>query len=113
MSPAERVARRLTSDSIISKSQNESLARMVRNVHERRFADGERIYRADEDARYLYLLEEGEVDLLSPLGKRVRVERRFGEEAATDVPHYLSDAVAVGEVAACLVPRASLAGLNL
>jgi divalent anion:Na+ symporter, DASS family len=113
MSPTARVARRLTSDPIISKSLNESLARMVRNVHERRFENGERIYRADQDADYLYLVQEGEVDLLSPLGKRVRIDRRFGEEAATDVPHYLSDAIAVGEVAACLVPRTSLVGLNL
>ena len=113
MSPTAVVATRLQQDPIISKSLNESLARMVRNVHERRFEKGQTIYRADADAEHLFLVNEGAVELVSPLGKRVRIESRFGEEAATDVPHYLSDAVALDEVSTYAIPRTSLIGLNL
>ncbi len=114
MTHSERAARHLNSDPIISKSLHESLARMVRNVHEKRFNAGETIYHAHEDATHLYLLESGMVDLITPEGKRIAVEgTRFGEEAATDVPCYMSDAIAVTDVVAFSVPRnPSLAGLN-
>ena len=109
-----RLALHLTSDSIISKSLNESLARMLRNVHEQTFRAGELIYRADAEAKALYLLQQGEVQLVSPIGKRIDIDNgRFGEEAATDVPHYLSDAIALSEVVAVAIPRTSLIGLNL
>jgi DASS family divalent anion:Na+ symporter len=113
MSPTAVVATRLQQDPIISKSVNESLARMVRNVQTRTFEASEAIYRADTTADFLYLVAEGTVDLVSPLGKHLRIDSRFGEEAATDVPHYLSDAIALTDVTAYAIPRASLAGLNL
>src|SRR5437868_2562907 len=113
MSPTAVVATRLQQDPIISRSLNESLARMVRNVQQKRFEAGETVYRAEADADFLYLIQEGVVELASPIGKRVRIESRFGEEAATDVPHYLSDATALTAVSACAVPRTSLIGLNL
>jgi di/tricarboxylate transporter len=113
MPTSARAALHLTNDPIISKSQNESLARMVRNVHEKCFKTGETIYRAHADADTLYLIESGTVDLVTPEGKRVTIDgTRFGEEAATDVPCYLSDAVALTDVVAFSVPRSSLIGLN-
>ncbi|MFZ3018166.1 MAG: SLC13 family permease [Gallionella sp.] len=113
MPTSARAALHLTNDPIISKSQNESLARMVRNVHEKCFKAGETIYRAHADADMLYLIESGTVELVTPEGKRVTMDgTRFGEEAATDVPCYLSDAVAATDVVAFAVPRTSLIGLN-
>lgn len=114
MPNSARAALHLTNDPIISKSQNESLARMLRNVHEKRFVAGETIYRAHEDATKLYLIEHGSVELVTPEGKHIAVNgTRFGEEAATDVPCYLSDAVAVTDVTTFTIPRKpSLAGLN-
>lgn len=114
MTHSERAARHLNNDPIISKSLHESLARMVRNVHEKRFKAGETIYHAHEDATMLYLMESGTVELVTPEGKRITVDStRFGEEAATDVPCYMSDAVAVTDVVAFGVPRSpSLIGLN-
>jgi divalent anion:Na+ symporter, DASS family len=113
MSPSSRAASSLVKDPIISRSLNESLARMLRNVHERQFKAGEVIYSADTEAKFLYLLHQGSVQLASPTGKRVTLDStRFGEEAATDVPHYLSDAIALTDVVAFAIPRASLAGLN-
>lgn len=113
MSETARAANSLTKDPVISRSLNESLARMLRNVKERRFTAGETIYQANSDAAFLYLLDEGSVELAMPNGNRVRIDSlRFGEEAATDVPHYLSDAVAVTDVVLFAIPRASLAGLN-
>lgn len=114
MSPSSRAAAHLANDPIISKSINESLARMVRNVHEKRFKAGETIYHALAAANTLYLIESGTVELITQGGRRLPVEgTRFGEEAATDVPHYLSDAVAVTDVVAFSIPRSSLNGLNL
>lgn len=114
MPTSARAAHQLTNDPIISKSLNESLARMVRNVHEKRFKAGETIYSAHADAQTLYLIESGTVELVTPEGKRVIIDgTRFGEEAATDVPCYLSNAVAVTDVVAFAVPRTSLVGLNL
>lgn len=113
MPTSARAALHLTSDPIISKSQNESLARMVRNVHEKCFKAGETIYKAHAEADTLYLIESGTVELVTPEGKRVTMDgTRFGEEAATDVPCYLSDAVALTDVVAFSVPRTSLVGLN-
>ena len=45
MSPSSRAASSLIKDPIISRSLNESLARMLRNVQERHFKAGEHIYR--------------------------------------------------------------------
>lgn len=113
MSNSVRAALRLTSDPIISASQNESLARMVRNVEEICFKAGETIYRAHDKANKLYLIESGTVELLTPKGKLLIIDgARFGEEAATDVPIYLSDAIAVTDVVAFVIPRFSLSGLN-
>lgn len=111
---SERAASRLTRDPIISKSLNESLARMLRNVHEETFKAGETIYRAQEPAEKLYLVEQGSVELVTPEGRHMPIHgARFGEEAATDVPHYLSDAVAATDVVAFAVPRhPTLVGLN-
>jgi len=113
MSDSARAADRLTADPIISRSLHESLARMLRNVHEKRFKPGETIYRAETDASTMYLLQSGTVELISPAGKRILIDStRFGEEAATDIPHYLSDAVALTDVVAFTIPRTSLIGLN-
>lgn len=113
MSQSSRAASSLINDPIISRSLSESLARMLRNTHERHFQAGAVIYSADADANFLYLLHQGSVQLSSPTGKRVIIEStRFGEEAATDVPHYMSDAIALTDVVAFAIPRTSLAGLN-
>lgn len=113
MSASSRAASSLTNDPIISRSLNESLARMLRNVHEEQFSAGEVIYTEEADANFLYLLAEGSVELVSTTGKRITIEStRFGEEAATDVPHYLSKAIALTDVVVFAIPRTSLAGLN-
>lgn len=113
MPNSARAALHLTNDSIISRSVNESLARMVRNVSEQCFKAGETIYHAHENANTLYLIESGTVAFITQGGKHVAVSgTRFGEETATDVPCYLSDAVAVTDVVAFAIPRFSLVGLN-
>jgi DASS family divalent anion:Na+ symporter len=113
MSDSARAAAHLTSDPIISRSLNESLARMLRNVHEKCFKAGATIYRAHAAADMLYLVESGTVELVTREGRRITLDNtRFGEEAATDVPCYMSDAVAVTDVVAFSIPRTSLMGLN-
>jgi len=112
MSVTDRIASRLNKDPIISESQNESLARMVRNIREVRYEAGEQIYSKGEAAEYLYLILEGTIKLDAGSGKAITSTDRFGEEAATDVPFYLSDAVAETEIFVHLIPRSpSLRGL--
>ncbi|MDX8400515.1 MAG: anion permease [Gallionellaceae bacterium] len=113
MPNSERAALHLTSDPIISTSTNECLARMVRNVHEKCFKAGETIYHAHDNASILYLIESGTVELVTPEGKHLLIDgTRFGEETATDVPCYLSDAIALTDVVTFTVSRYSLAGLS-
>lgn len=113
MSYSARAALHLTKDPIISRSLNESLARMVRNVHEKCFKAGDTIYHAHETANTLYLIESGKVELRTPEGRQIAIDgARFGEEAATEIPCYLSDAVAVTDAVAFAIPRTSLTGLN-
>lgn len=73
MPNSARAALHLTNDSIISRSVNESLARMVRNVSEQCFKAGETIYHAHENANTLYLIESGTVAFITQGGKHVAV----------------------------------------
>lgn len=94
MTAAFRIAERLSQDDIISRSLNESLARIVRNIQELNFEAGDEIYAKDEEAEYLYLIVSGTVRHQIGPQNSVTSSDRFGEEAATDLPRYVSDAVA-------------------
>ncbi len=99
----------LMADEVIASSNNQSLARLLPQVTGKRFSAGEVIYRANASADYFYLLISGVVKLISPQGRQSSlVGSRFGEEAASDAKHYLTDAIAAIETTVLCIPRAAM-----
>jgi len=128
----------LLADSILALSNYRTLARLLPHVVEKRYHQGEHIFREGEPAEHLYLLLDGRVRLESaeqtrilmrdPEGNLVTMDARlagaeprkvtlnsgrFGEESGTDTPDYISDAVATTAVSALMIPRSKLRGLLL
>ncbi|CAK0754535.1 TRAP transporter large permease subunit [Gammaproteobacteria bacterium] len=103
---------RLKGDRILGRASYRALARMLPYTVERSLDSGATLYRAGNPARDLFLLLEGEVDLVSRSGHRLAPsEGWIGQEAATDVPHYFSDAVARGPARVLAISRAGLRAL--
>lgn len=99
----------LMADELLSKSNAQSLARLLPKITERQLAMGERIYNADDKADYFYLLVNGEIKLTSAQGREVSLAAaRFGEEAGSDAAHYLTHAQAVKESRVLAVPRSAM-----
>lgn len=99
----------LLGDELIAPSDSQSLARLLPKISEREFAAGDSIYRAETNADFFYLLLSGDVQLLSPQGRKTQLaHKRFGEEAGSDAPHYLSHAIALSPVRALAIPRQAM-----
>jgi divalent anion:Na+ symporter, DASS family len=99
----------LLKDKAIAKSNYQSLARLLPQVVEKHFSAGDHIYRAHTSAEQFYLLLEGDVKLVSPQGRESQlVHQRFGEEAASDGEHYLTDAIASTTATALCIPRIAM-----
>lgn len=102
----------LLADEALAKCNYQSLARLLPQAAEKRFAAGETVYEANTTADHFYLLTDGEIRLVSPQGRESGLmHRRFGEEAASDAEHYLTDAVAASAAAAMCIPRTAMAML--
>lgn len=102
----------LLNDDTFAKSNYQSLARLLPQIVEKNFAGGETIYNANTRAEHFYLLAEGEITLVSPQGRASGLmHRRFGEEAASDADHYLTDAIASTAARVFSIPRAAMATL--
>ncbi len=85
---------RFRGDRIIGRASNQTLTRVLAYAVPRVLDAGTTLYRAGNTARELYLVLEGEVELVGRSGDRLQPpEGRVGQEAATDVPLYLTDAV--------------------
>ena len=105
-------AAHLLDDALLGRASRPSLARLLAQARRRRFRAGEPIYAAGEAADCFYLLLDGAVTLVSPLGKRSAVRAgRFGEEAASDTGAYLTGAVAAADATALCLPRAAMQAL--
>lgn len=110
--PPRNTIENLLSDSAIARSTYQSLARMLPQVVEQRFAAGEIIYRVNAIAEHFYLLIEGEIRLVSQHGRESGLlHPRFGEEAASDTDYYLTTAIAAAPSAALCIPRSAIAAL--
>jgi hypothetical protein len=106
-------AARLRADAVIGRATRPSLARLLAQAGRRRYPAGAPIYAAGEAADHCYLLLEGGVALVSPRGwRRALAAGRFGEEAASDAPAYLTAAVAEGNCTVLCLPRAALRALG-
>ena len=105
-------AARLREDALIGRASPPSMARLLAQVSRRRFGAGSTVYVAGAAAECFYLLLEGEVELVSPLGSRRAVRAgRFGEEAASATHAYLTAAVATADTTVLCLPRPAMQAL--
>jgi di/tricarboxylate transporter len=105
-------AARLQEDVLIGGASPPSMARLLAQASRRQFGAGSPIYAAGAAADCFYLLLEGEVELVSPLGSRRAVRAgRFGEEAASAAHAYLTAAFAVADTTVLCLPRAAMQAL--
>ncbi|MBI1892329.1 MAG: anion permease [Burkholderiales bacterium] len=102
----------LLEDELLAKCSYQSLARLLPQVSEKHIGAGQIIYAASESATHFYLLVAGNVKLVSPQGREAALlHGRFGEEAASDADHYMTDAIAVSDVSMLAIPRSAMASL--
>ena len=99
---------RLRADALFSGLPDEVLARLLGAIDEVRLSSGEALYRHGEPANFLYLLEEGTLDLLTPSGRPIEpTARRCGEEAAV-TSSYACSAIARTDLLALRLPKSAL-----
>ncbi len=96
----------LLADPVFGQARFTDVARLVPHVQVRRFRPGERLCAAGSPAETLFLILDGEVR--AETGGAV-AGRRVGEEAATDLPDYLTGWVAASDVRALALPREKIA----
>ncbi len=105
-------ADRLRQDTLFAELSGNQLARLLGSLQPVEFAAGQTIYAKDSVAQFLYLIQSGELELTTPIGRTVALDgQRCGEEAASDLAHYLCSVAAKTAVTALRVPREALAEL--
>lgn len=99
---------RLKTDPLFAGVSNGSLARLLGAVEKVVLAPGEILYRSGCPAAYLYLIEDGAVQLVTPSGRVIELrERRCGEEAVV-MAGYACSAKALTEARALRISKAAL-----
>lgn len=112
MDTAKAEAAYLRADTVLGSASRSSLARLLAQTSRRRFHAGTTIYAAGDAADCFYLLVEGAVALVSPLGKLCAVRAgRFGEETASQTHAYLTGAVAIEDTTVLCLPRPAMQAL--
>jgi DASS family divalent anion:Na+ symporter len=110
-SDSENVAL-LRRDTLFADLSGSQVARLLGSVHTVEFAAGDALYVKDAPAKFLYLVESGELQLTTPSGRDVVLTSlRCGEEAASDAANYLCSVTATTPVRALQIPRDALAEL--
>jgi DASS family divalent anion:Na+ symporter len=110
-SDAEHVAL-LRRDALFADLSGSQVARLLGSVHTVELAAGDALYLKDTPAKFLYLVESGELQLTTPSGRGVALTSlRCGEEAASDTANYLCSVTATTPVRALQIPRDALAEL--
>jgi len=102
------IVARLRADRILSHASHQSLARMLPYAVERVLDAGTTLYQAGGPARELYLLLEGEINLVGGGGVHRPLEHWVGQESAIDVPYYFTDAVASTPIRVLAISRTGL-----
>lgn len=100
---------RVRADRILNHASHQSLARMLPYAVERVLDSGTTLYQAGSPALELYLLLEGEINLIGGGGKsHSPLEHWIGQEAAIDLPYYFTDAVANTPIRILAISRTGL-----
>ena len=103
---------RLESDPLFSGVAQSTLARLLGEIEEIGFAPGDTLYRRGDTASFLYLIEEGTVQLTTPAGHKISLlEPHCGEESAAGTASYTCTATAYTTVRTLRLPKSALAAL--
>ena len=97
----------LRADPLFQQCSHASLARLLPHLQLCEWTAGTPLYAAGDAANDLYLRLDGEVQRA---GQPLALQR-WGEEAASDLPHYLHGVQALSDARALRIPRAALASL--
>jgi DASS family divalent anion:Na+ symporter len=100
---------RLRGDILFAEVTAGQFARLVGRMQRVEFAAGDVLCAKDAAADFLYLIEQGDLELTTPSGRVIALAgMRCGEEAASDLSKYAHTVTAVGAVRALRLPRAAL-----
>ena len=105
---------RVRRDALFAGCAPLQLARLLGKLEPVAFAAGQELYARGAKADALYLLDGGDVELVTESGRRMELRApRCGEEAATDLKTYLATATARTPVQALRLPREALTELGM
>lgn len=105
---------RLRQDPLFAGLPNSQISRLLARLRTVEFDVGASVYRKNTSADFLYLIEEGSLDIITPSGRVTTLSGlRCGEEAASDMTTYLCSAIALTEVKALRIPREVLGELAI
>jgi hypothetical protein len=105
---------RVRRDALFANCASLQLARVLGKLEPVTFAAGQDLYSRGSKADALYLLDGGDVELITESGRRMELQApRCGEEAATDLKTYLATATARTPVQALRLPREALTELGM
>ena len=104
---------RVRRDALFASCAPLQLARVLGKLEAVTFAAGQELYARGSKADALYLLDDGDVELITESGRRMELQApRCGEEA-TDLKTYLATATARTPVQALRLPREALTELGM
>ncbi len=104
------ILERLLADGILKQCRYSALARLLPHLRLRTCVVGEHLFAVEAPADHLFLVVSGRVELVTPLGRRhvVKAGGRVGDEAGTEVRHYLATAEATEPLTVVSIPREKL-----
>lgn len=108
LTPAPNLLTLIQNDGIFAQSDAESLARLLPKINQRLLAAGEPLYTLGDHADYFYWIASGSLILTTAKGKQWVATERCGEEAASDIHAYMTNAIAQEATQVYQVPRQAL-----
>lgn len=105
---ARQMVDRLRSEPLFAGFDGQQLARLTGGLRTRQAADGETVVQAGDEADFLMLVMQGDLQLHGQDGHPLGNAQRLGEEALTGQSTYLSSAHAVGDTVLLTIPRTLL-----
>ncbi|CAN5476179.1 hypothetical protein BH11PSE11_BH11PSE11_21280 [soil metagenome] len=105
-------AARLRQDILFAELSGAQMARLLGQVQTVDFLAGDALCEKDTAAKFLYLIDSGELQVTSAAGRVTTLTApRCGEEAAADLPNYLYRVAATTAGKALRIPREALTEL--
>ena len=105
---------RLRKDALFAGLPDSEISRLLARLQTVEFDVGDTVYARNANAEFLYLIDEGALQITTPGGRLVKLRgSRCGEEAASEMGTYLCSVTAITSVKALRIPRAVLGELAI